>query len=475
MLRMAIEEEDPDSNPPTRWHAISQHIPNRTNKDCRKRWWAQMATVVSKGSWTSDEDERLCRAVDELGPKWALVASRVRTRNSGQCAKRWNDALNPSIDRSGWSQEDDEQLLRAVEEQGHCWANIARTSLPGRTGLAAKNRYNHLMRGACRQAGKRQRRPSAVSAIRRRSRGSSASSIGSASQWSDVTSGSTSSSDSSDCGTMPSTPGSYIEGDEMPLFVNGSIADKTLIGDAQTTLSSLYPGSPTLPADMEQHFVNMLFADALSPHQPDLIPSPSLFCDASSSLSLPYQYDSSFDVLSDIDALVMWSPCASAACATDMAFLTPNLDTAQRPSELCEPFTQKQAPSVHSPSAEGSPVAADYLTAYSLAPEHAPLDSVYPERGLPSPDIPPGAQLTVKAIAEFPDKASVQLTHPTSDGSDRRVAVAVAICDQDDIMSTVRTLSQSLSTMLVQGQSCDSEQGQFISTPADPAAAIWKM
>lgn len=49
--------EDPESNPPTRWHAISQHIPNRTNKDCRKRWWAQMATIVSKGSWTSDEDE----------------------------------------------------------------------------------------------------------------------------------------------------------------------------------------------------------------------------------------------------------------------------------------------------------------------------------------------------------------------------------------------------------------------------------
>lgn len=76
--------EDGDANPPSKWHAIAKHIPNRTNKDCRKRWWAQMATRVSKGSWSAEEDERLFSAVDELGTKWAAVASRVGTRNSGR-------------------------------------------------------------------------------------------------------------------------------------------------------------------------------------------------------------------------------------------------------------------------------------------------------------------------------------------------------------------------------------------------------
>ena len=83
-LAHACFAEDGDANPPSKWHAIAKHIPNRTNKDCRKRWWAQMATRVSKGSWSAEEDERLFAAVDELGTKWAAVASRVGTRNSGR-------------------------------------------------------------------------------------------------------------------------------------------------------------------------------------------------------------------------------------------------------------------------------------------------------------------------------------------------------------------------------------------------------
>lgn len=83
-LCAAAVAEDGDASPPSKWHAIAKHIPNRTNKDCRKRWWAQMATRVSKGSWSAEEDERLFSAVDELGTKWAAVASRVGTRNSGR-------------------------------------------------------------------------------------------------------------------------------------------------------------------------------------------------------------------------------------------------------------------------------------------------------------------------------------------------------------------------------------------------------
>ncbi|KAI0821271.1 hypothetical protein BC629DRAFT_440820 [Irpex lacteus] len=206
--------EDAGANPPSKWHAIAKHIPNRTNKDCRKRWWAQMATRVSKGSWSADEDERLFSAVEELGTKWAAVASRVGTRNSGQCAKRWNDALNPAIDRSGWTPEEDQQLLQAVEVQGHSWANIARTYLPGRTGLAAKNRYNHLIRGSSdRSPSTRARRMSAATVMRRRNtRGSSTSSTSSpSSPRSTVTPPPSSSSGSSSPGSSgtPPTPDIY--------------------------------------------------------------------------------------------------------------------------------------------------------------------------------------------------------------------------------------------------------------------------
>lgn len=146
MLRAAIKLEEPHTDRPSKWHSIARHVPGRTNKDCRKRWCATMASIVSKGGWSSEEDRRLLDAVEKHGTKWSVVASLVETRNSGQCAKRWQDTLNPAIDRSAWSTEEDAKLLDAVEKSGTCWTNIVKSHFPGRTALAAKNRYSHLNR-----------------------------------------------------------------------------------------------------------------------------------------------------------------------------------------------------------------------------------------------------------------------------------------------------------------------------------------
>jgi len=146
LLRDAVQREDPDNSNPSRWHAISKHVPNRTNKDCRKRWFAKMASDVVKGGWAPDEDERLVKGIERYGTRWSLVASVVQTRNSDQCAKRWTDTLNPAIDRTTWTPEADDLLLQAVREHGKVWTKIVKTYFPGRTGLSAKNRYNSITR-----------------------------------------------------------------------------------------------------------------------------------------------------------------------------------------------------------------------------------------------------------------------------------------------------------------------------------------
>ncbi|KAF5342059.1 hypothetical protein D9611_002071 [Ephemerocybe angulata] len=146
LLREAVAKEDPNNSNPSKWHAIAKHVPNRTNKDCRKRWFAKMASDVVKGGWSPEEDERLVKGIERYGTRWSLVASIVQTRNSDQCAKRWTDTLNPAIDRTTWSPESDDLLLRAVEEHGKVWTKIVKTYFPGRTGLSAKNRYNSITR-----------------------------------------------------------------------------------------------------------------------------------------------------------------------------------------------------------------------------------------------------------------------------------------------------------------------------------------
>ncbi|KAF8650301.1 hypothetical protein AX16_005309 [Volvariella volvacea WC 439] len=146
LLCNAVEKEDPGNPAPSKWHAIAKHVPNRTVKDCKKRWFAKMASDVVKGGWAPDEDERLVQGVERYGTRWSLVASVVQTRNSDQCAKRWADTLNPAINRTSWTPEADELLIQAVNQHGKVWTKIVKTYFPGRTGLSAKNRYNSITR-----------------------------------------------------------------------------------------------------------------------------------------------------------------------------------------------------------------------------------------------------------------------------------------------------------------------------------------
>ncbi|KAJ3717755.1 hypothetical protein C8R42DRAFT_610869 [Lentinula raphanica] len=146
LLRAAVLKEEPGNPNPSKWFAISTHVPGRTNKDCRKRWFARMAADIVRGVWSAEEDAKLLNAVEKYGTKWSLVATMVHTRNSDQCAKRWTDTLDPTIDRSGWTSEQDRMLLDAVNEHGTCWKKIVKTYFPGKTGLSAKNRYTSLTR-----------------------------------------------------------------------------------------------------------------------------------------------------------------------------------------------------------------------------------------------------------------------------------------------------------------------------------------
>ncbi|KAF5343701.1 hypothetical protein D9757_014192 [Collybiopsis confluens] len=156
--------EEPGTMSPSKWHAIAKHVPSRTNKDCRKRWFAKMASDVVKGGWAPEEDEKLVQAIEKYGTRWSLVSSHVQSRNSDQCAKRWTDTLNPMIDRTRWSAEADALLLKAVEEHGKLWTKIVRIYFPGRTGLSAKNRYNSVTRFSTRPPRRKTLKPRARSA-----------------------------------------------------------------------------------------------------------------------------------------------------------------------------------------------------------------------------------------------------------------------------------------------------------------------
>ena len=78
--------------------------------------------------------------------RWKQVAEQVQTRSGDQCWKRWNDSLDPQLNHSQWTPAEDVILEEAVLRCGRLWSKIATEALPGRSGLACKNRWDHIQR-----------------------------------------------------------------------------------------------------------------------------------------------------------------------------------------------------------------------------------------------------------------------------------------------------------------------------------------
>ncbi|KAK3201461.1 hypothetical protein GRF29_185g1026171 [Pseudopithomyces chartarum] len=128
------------------WCRIAAKLPGRTNKDCRKRWHNSVAGGLKKGQWSKSEDVQLARGVEQYGQRWTLVANVVGSRSADQCAKRWQQSLDPDLDRSEWKDTDDQILIDAVHRYGRHWKDIQRQHFQGRSKNCIKNRYTVLVR-----------------------------------------------------------------------------------------------------------------------------------------------------------------------------------------------------------------------------------------------------------------------------------------------------------------------------------------
>ncbi|EOA91102.1 uncharacterized protein SETTUDRAFT_53340, partial [Exserohilum turcica Et28A] len=143
LLRAAVHRAE-DQHRPLLWRELAKSVPNRSNKDCRRRWWNCLANSYIRGPWSEEEDERLIAAVHKYGTNWSKIAKDVGFRSSDQCSSHWSQVLNPNINYCDWSEEEDANLLHEVLTHGTNWATIVKFHTPNRTTLALKNRYSTL-------------------------------------------------------------------------------------------------------------------------------------------------------------------------------------------------------------------------------------------------------------------------------------------------------------------------------------------
>jgi hypothetical protein len=155
------------------WCVISVCVPGRTKKQCNSRWHNTFNPSIaltggSKGKWTAAEDSKLKDAVQtHCGKDWAAISALVPGRTKSQCSSRWNDTLDPNIDRpSGrkgkWTEDEDSKLKDAVQTHGDKdWVAIC-ALVPGRTRTQCNHRWRFFLDPSIGQASGRKGKWTAV-------------------------------------------------------------------------------------------------------------------------------------------------------------------------------------------------------------------------------------------------------------------------------------------------------------------------
>lgn len=98
--------------------------------------------------WTLEEDQRLLAAIDQYGTdNWKLIAKMVGNgRNRSQCSQRWLRGLNPTLRKEPWSSDEDERLLKAVRQYGaRGWTKIGEV-VGNRCDVQCRYRFLQLQR-----------------------------------------------------------------------------------------------------------------------------------------------------------------------------------------------------------------------------------------------------------------------------------------------------------------------------------------
>lgn len=86
---------------------------------------ARHSPGLVKGQWSKEEDELLIKLVEEGHKNWGALAARIPGRTSKQCRERWCHHLDPHIVKGEWTAEEDRTLITMHKDLGNKWATIA--------------------------------------------------------------------------------------------------------------------------------------------------------------------------------------------------------------------------------------------------------------------------------------------------------------------------------------------------------------
>ncbi|KAJ6230987.1 transcription factor myb3r-4 [Anaeramoeba flamelloides] len=140
-----ILEKAVKKNKGKQWSKIATKLEKKDATQCIHRWQKVLNPKLKKGKWSTKEDQVLTKYVKKYGKLWSKIAKKIKHRTSKQCRERWNNILDPNIQKTPWTSDEDKVIIAKYEELGSKWSQM-KQFLPGRSDNQIKNRWNSRLK-----------------------------------------------------------------------------------------------------------------------------------------------------------------------------------------------------------------------------------------------------------------------------------------------------------------------------------------